>query len=245
MIRLMRNKQPRSLDLGFGVSVVVKPLSFALWRAASLAAERQAVQVTFENGLVEAAGGVPRLAGPQTRACCPRTAMEMQKLGHQERLEEIEVQADIAESRAPYRHDAQPSGVKRVDGRRASCGRRLCTHSSFCSLGGLSLRLLGLFCFAWRFHRDLGGPRRLGRRRLSGLSRRFLGLVRFLSWHQLIRRGAQGRQHLLFGGNSIVESHVLLAAGPLPHRVSKLTDTILSILAVVLVVLPHSTSSRV
>ena len=58
MIRLMRNKHPRSLDLGFGVSVVVKPLSFAVWRAASLAAERQAVQVATEKGLVEAAGGM-------------------------------------------------------------------------------------------------------------------------------------------------------------------------------------------
>jgi hypothetical protein len=58
MIKLTRVKDPRTLDLGFGVSVTVKPLSFAVWRAASLAAERQAVQVATEKGLVEAAGGM-------------------------------------------------------------------------------------------------------------------------------------------------------------------------------------------
>jgi hypothetical protein len=58
MIRLSRCKDSRTLDLGFGVSVTVKPLSFAVWRAASLAAERQAVQVATEKGLVEAAGGM-------------------------------------------------------------------------------------------------------------------------------------------------------------------------------------------
>jgi hypothetical protein len=38
--------------------------------------------------------------------------MEMQRQGHIQRLEEIAVTADIAESQALYRHDAQPSGVK-------------------------------------------------------------------------------------------------------------------------------------
>jgi hypothetical protein len=58
VIRLSRCKDSRSLDLGFGVSVVVKPLSFAIWRAASLAAESRAIQVATEKGLVEAAGGM-------------------------------------------------------------------------------------------------------------------------------------------------------------------------------------------
>ncbi|MBF0355954.1 MAG: hypothetical protein HQL43_12025 [Alphaproteobacteria bacterium] len=40
--------------------------------------------------------------------------MEMQKLGHVQRLEEINVQADIAESQALYR-SAAPSGVPWVD----------------------------------------------------------------------------------------------------------------------------------
>ena len=45
--------------------------------------------------------------------------MEQMKLGHQQRLEEIEVQADIAESKALYRHD-KPVGVAWVDALRAS-----------------------------------------------------------------------------------------------------------------------------
>jgi len=40
--------------------------------------------------------------------------MEMQKLGHNQRLEEIQVQADIAESQALYK-SAVPTGVKWVD----------------------------------------------------------------------------------------------------------------------------------
>src|SRR5512132_2618016 len=80
MIRLSRGKDSRSLDLGFGVSVVVKPLTFALWRAASLAAERRAIQVATEKGLVEAAGGVisdipdpsdrDGIAACSTSSCC-------------------------------------------------------------------------------------------------------------------------------------------------------------------------------
>jgi len=46
--------------------------------------------------------------------------MEQMRLGHAQRLEEIAVEADIAESKALYRHDSKPSGVKWVDGLRAS-----------------------------------------------------------------------------------------------------------------------------
>ena len=46
--------------------------------------------------------------------------MEQMRLGHTQRLEEIAVEADIAESKALYRHDSRPSGVKWVDGLRAS-----------------------------------------------------------------------------------------------------------------------------
>jgi hypothetical protein len=56
--------------------------------------------------------------------------MEMQKLGHTQRLEEIAVTADIAESQALYRHDAQPSGVKWVDGLRSSV-RPMITYAFF------------------------------------------------------------------------------------------------------------------
>ena len=47
--------------------------------------------------------------------------MEQMRLGHNQRLEEIEVNADIAESKALYRHDAALGGSSRwVDGLRAS-----------------------------------------------------------------------------------------------------------------------------
>lgn len=56
--------------------------------------------------------------------------MEMQRQGHTQRLEEIAVAADIAESQALYRHDAQPSGVKWVDGLRSSV-RPMITYAFF------------------------------------------------------------------------------------------------------------------
>ena len=55
--------------------------------------------------------------------------MEMQKLGHQQRLEEIEVQADIVESKALYKHD-RPVGVAWVDSLRASV-RPVITYAFF------------------------------------------------------------------------------------------------------------------
>jgi len=56
--------------------------------------------------------------------------MEQMRLGHTQRLEEIAVEADIAESKALYRHDSQPSGVKWVDGLRASV-RPVITYAFF------------------------------------------------------------------------------------------------------------------
>ncbi len=55
--------------------------------------------------------------------------MEVQKLGHLQRLEEIEAKADIAESKALYKHDA-PVGVGWVDSLRASV-RPLITYAFF------------------------------------------------------------------------------------------------------------------
>ena len=55
--------------------------------------------------------------------------MELQKLGHSQRLEEIEVQADIAESKAIYRHD-RPIGVAWVDALRATV-RPVITYAFF------------------------------------------------------------------------------------------------------------------
>ncbi len=55
--------------------------------------------------------------------------MEQMRLGHNQRLEEIEVQADIAESKALYKHDA-PVGVGWVDALRASV-RPIVTYAFF------------------------------------------------------------------------------------------------------------------
>ncbi len=62
--------------------------------------------------------------------------MEQMRIGHKQRLEEIEVQADIAESQALYCHDAQPSGVRWVDGLRASV-RPLVTYAFFLLFSGV------------------------------------------------------------------------------------------------------------
>lgn len=46
--------------------------------------------------------------------------MEQMRLGHSQRLEEIAIDADVRESLARLKHDSQPSGVRWVDGLRAS-----------------------------------------------------------------------------------------------------------------------------
>ncbi|EJF85548.1 hypothetical protein [Bartonella rattimassiliensis] len=56
--------------------------------------------------------------------------MEAQRQGHTQRLEEIQVQADVAESEALYAHASQPSGVKWVEALRASV-RPLITYAFF------------------------------------------------------------------------------------------------------------------
>lgn len=56
--------------------------------------------------------------------------MEAQRQGHTQRLEEIQVQADIAESKALYSHASQPSGVRWVEALRASV-RPILTYAFF------------------------------------------------------------------------------------------------------------------
>ena len=56
--------------------------------------------------------------------------MEAQRQGHTQRLEEIQVQADVAESKALYAHASQPSGVKWVEALRASV-RPIITYAFF------------------------------------------------------------------------------------------------------------------
>jgi hypothetical protein len=56
--------------------------------------------------------------------------MELQKLGHSQRLEEIRVEGDIQQSLALYRHDRQPAGYKWVEALRASV-RPILTYAFF------------------------------------------------------------------------------------------------------------------
>jgi len=56
--------------------------------------------------------------------------MEQDKLNHAQRLEEISVEADITESKALYKHAGRDSGVKWVEGLRASV-RPVITYAFF------------------------------------------------------------------------------------------------------------------
>ncbi|MCC3862535.1 hypothetical protein [Pseudemcibacter aquimaris] len=56
--------------------------------------------------------------------------LEAQRQGHTQRLEEIQVEADVAESKALYAHASQPSGVKWVEALRASV-RPIITYAFF------------------------------------------------------------------------------------------------------------------
>ena len=67
--------------------------------------------------------------------------MEQMKLGHNQRLEEISIEADIAESQALYKHDSQPSGVIWVDGLRASV-RPVITYAFFTLFTAVKLSTL-------------------------------------------------------------------------------------------------------
>jgi hypothetical protein len=69
--------------------------------------------------------------------------MEMQRAGHQQRLEEINVQADIAESQALYR-SLRPTGVRWVDALAGSV-RPIITYAFFAlfaAVKGAALYLL-------------------------------------------------------------------------------------------------------
>ncbi len=56
--------------------------------------------------------------------------MEMSKQNHSQKLEEINAQADVAESEALYKHDRRDSGVKWVEALRASV-RPVVTYAFF------------------------------------------------------------------------------------------------------------------
>lgn len=57
MIRLGLPKEPRWLNLGSGVEVLTRPLSTAIYRAATATAYRKALALAEERGLIEEAGG--------------------------------------------------------------------------------------------------------------------------------------------------------------------------------------------
>lgn len=67
--------------------------------------------------------------------------MEQMRLGHSQRLEEISVEADIAESQALYKHDNRFTGVKWVDGLRASV-RPVITYAFFLLFTAVKLSAL-------------------------------------------------------------------------------------------------------
>ena len=56
--------------------------------------------------------------------------MEQDKLNHVQRLEEINVEADVVESKALYKHAGRDSGVKWIEGLRASV-RPIVTYAFF------------------------------------------------------------------------------------------------------------------
>lgn len=72
--------------------------------------------------------------------------IEAQRQGHAQRLQEIQVQADVAESKALYNHASRPSGVKWVEVLRASV-RPIITYGFFLLFSivkmSILLKLLG------------------------------------------------------------------------------------------------------
>ena len=67
--------------------------------------------------------------------------MEQARLGHQQRLEEINVQADISQSQALYQHDSQLKGSPWVESLRASV-RPLITYAFFTLFASIKISAL-------------------------------------------------------------------------------------------------------
>jgi UDP-N-acetylglucosamine enolpyruvyl transferase len=67
--------------------------------------------------------------------------MEQARLGHQQQLEEINVQADITQSQALYQHDSQLSGSPWVESLRASV-RPLITYAFFTLFASIKISAL-------------------------------------------------------------------------------------------------------
>ena len=67
--------------------------------------------------------------------------MEQARLGHQQRLEEINIQADISQNQALYQHDSQLSGSPWVESLRASV-RPLITYAFFALFATIKISAL-------------------------------------------------------------------------------------------------------
>ena len=67
--------------------------------------------------------------------------MEQMRLGHTQRLEEISINADIAESQALYKHDSNPSGIRWIDGLRSSV-RPVITYASSMLFAQVNINVL-------------------------------------------------------------------------------------------------------
>lgn len=69
--------------------------------------------------------------------------LEQQRLGYQQRLEEINVQADISQSQALYQHDSQLSGSPWVESLRAGV-RPFITYAFFTLFAAIKISALHL-----------------------------------------------------------------------------------------------------
>lgn len=57
MIRLKLHHEDRVVDVGDGLSVTLRPVTYAIWEASKATALRHAQELAYERGLIEAAGG--------------------------------------------------------------------------------------------------------------------------------------------------------------------------------------------
>ena len=97
--------------------------------------------------------------------------MEQMRLGHNQRLEEITVNADINESVALLKHDSQPSGVKWVDGLRASV-RPVITYAFFLLFTTVKVSALYVLVVDQGMEFVVALPENLGSRNTSTVCRR-------------------------------------------------------------------------
>lgn len=57
MIRLKLHHENRVVDVGDGLKVTLRPVTYAVWESSKATALRHAQELAYERGLIEAAGG--------------------------------------------------------------------------------------------------------------------------------------------------------------------------------------------